>query len=323
MTTPRATTRTPLGRDSEEFLSYLAVEKGRALNSIAAYRRDLSGYEEFLRARELSLSQATPAVIEDWLSFLAASGLRKSSAARALAAVRGLHRFRVDEGGASFDPTEDVGGPKVPQGIPKALSEAEVATLLAAVTGDAPKDRRDRAILELLYATGLRISELAGLSMGDLDLRRRLLIAFGKGSKERVVPYGRYAGEALESWLGPGGRPSMAPDRFARRTDEQSVFISSRGRRMSRQAAWVVVRTAAERCGLSDRVTPHVLRHSCATHMLDHGADIRVVQELLGHASITTTQVYTKVSQERLRSAYEAAHPRATTRRTDTRVSRS
>jgi integrase/recombinase XerD len=183
--------------------------------------------------------------------------------------------------------------------------------LLSAVVGDDPKARRDRLILELLYATGMRISELAALRLADLDVDRQMALVFGKGSKERVVPYGRHARAALEAWLGPSGRGAMAPDRWARRADEESLLISTRGKRMSRQTVWVVVRAAAVRVHLEDKVTPHVLRHSCATHLLEHGADIRVVQELLGHAAITTTQVYTKVSNDLLRREYEAAHPRA------------
>jgi integrase/recombinase XerD len=157
----------------------------------------------------------------------------------------------------------------------------------------------------------MRISELAGLRLGDLDLGRGLAVAYGKGSKERLVPVGSHAVSALEVWLGSQGRSAMAPARWARRVDAEAVFISTRGRRMSRQAMWQVVRTAATKVKLEDRVSPHVLRHSCATHLLEHGADIRVVQELLGHATITTTQVYTKVSPELLRRVYEQAHPRA------------
>jgi integrase/recombinase XerD len=283
-------------------LSFLAVERGRAPASIAAYRRDLRAYEEFLSGRGTALTEAGPRVVEDYMAFLAASGRRATSNARALAAIRGLHRFCVDE---------RLSGPRLPQPIPKALNEADVELLLSAVVGDDPKDRRDRAILELLYATGMRISELATLRLADLDLDRQMALVFGKGSKERVVPFGRPARLALDAWLGPGGRPAMAPDRWARRTDEESLLISSRGRRMSRQTVWVVVRAAATKVHLEDRVTPHVLRHSCATHLLEHGADIRVVQELLGHAAITTTQVYTKVSNELLRREYRAAHPRA------------
>jgi integrase/recombinase XerD len=259
----------------------------------------------------VSLAEAGPRLVEDYLAFLAACGRRASSNARAYAAIRGLHRFCVDERGAAVDPTEGLSGPRLPQPIPKALSEADVDLLLSAVAGDDAKARRDRVILELLYATGMRISELAALRLSDLDLDRQMALVFGKGSKERVVPFGRHARAALDSWLGPGGRPAMAPERWARRADEESLLISSRGRRMSRQTVWVVVRAAATKVHLEGRVTPHVLRHSCATHLLEHGADIRVVQELLGHAAITTTQVYTRVSSEFLRREYEAAHPRA------------
>jgi integrase/recombinase XerD len=303
--------RRPLSRDAEEFLSYLAVERGRAPASIAAYRRDLRDYEEFLAGRDLPLVDVGPTVVEDYLAYLVASGRRATSNARSLAAVRGLHRFCVDERGASRDPTEGVAGPRLPQPIPKALSESDVELLLSAVVGDDPKARRDRAILELLYATGMRISELAALKLSDLDFDRQMALVFGKGSKERIVPFGRHALAALNDWLAPAGRGALAPDRWARRADEESLFISSRGRRMSRQTVWVVVRAAAEKVHLEDRVTPHVLRHSCATHLLEHGADIRVVQELLGHAAITTTQVYTRVSNDLLRRAYESAHPRA------------
>ncbi len=216
--------------------------------------------------------------------------------------------------GRRQNPTEGLNGPRLPRAIPKALTEGEIDRLLSATGGDDPRQRRDLAILELAYASGMRISELAGLRLSDVDLVRSLAIAFGKGSKERVVPFGRQAREALEQWLAGPGRPAMAPARWGRRTDEEALFISTRGRRMTRQGIWVVVRAAAERAGLEDRVSPHVLRHSCATHLLEHGADIRVVQELLGHAAITTTQLYTSVSSELLRRAYDDAHPRARSR---------
>jgi integrase/recombinase XerD len=301
----------PLSRDSEEFLSWLAVERGRAANTITAYRRDLASYEEFLQGRALAVADVTESVVEDYVAFLRAAGRKPSSVARALVSVRSLHRFCVDEGAATSDPTGDVGAPRVPQGLPKALSEEEVERLLGAVVGEDAAARRDRAILELLYAAGLRISELVGLSLGDLDLDGGVLRAFGKGSKERVVPVGRLARAALVAWLGRGGRDAMAPARWARRGDADAVFLNQRGGRLSRQGAWGVVRGYGDKVGLGERLTPHVLRHSCATHMLDHGADIRVVQELLGHASIATTQVYTRVSTERLRQVYEQAHPRA------------
>ena len=303
-------TRRPLSDDAEEFLAFLAVEKGRADNSLRAYRHDLDAYEEYLRGRGLGLADVSSPAVEDYLAFLRAARRSEATRARALAAIRGLHRFCADERGAASDPTADVKGPGVPAGLPKALSEEEVARLLAAVTGDGPVQRRDRAVLEVLYGTGLRISELAVLSLPDLDVAQGQLIAFGKGAKERIVPLGRYASEAVVGWL-EQGRPALVPARWARQDDAASLLLSTRGRRMSRQALWTVVHGAAVRAGLASKVTPHVLRHSCATHMLDHGADIRVVQVLLGHASITTTQVYTKVSQERLRQVYDAAHPRA------------
>ncbi len=299
-----------LSRDAEEFLSYLTVERGRAPASISAYRRDLVAYEHFLADRGVTLLEADVGLIEAYVALLSETR-RASSTARALAAVRGLHRFCVDERGATVDPTEGVSTPRIPQAIPKALSETEVELLLSAVIGEDPRALRDRAILETLYATGMRISELAGLRLGDLDLGRGLAVAYGKGSKERLVPVGSHAVSALEAWLGSQGRSAMAPARWARRVDAEAVFISTCGRRMSRQAVWQVVRTAATKVKLEDRVSPHVLRHSCATHLLEHGADIRVVQELLGHATITTTQVYTKVSPELLRRVDEQAHPRA------------
>ena len=289
------------------------MERGRSANTLAAYRRDLTAYWEFLAGRQLTLDHVTDHVIEDYLGFLRASGKAPSSIARALVAVRSLHRFCEDEGLTVDNPAEDVERPRVPSGLPKALSEDEVASLLGAVVGEDAVARRDRAILETLYGCGIRVSELVGLSLTDLDLDPQgpSLRAFGKGAKERVVPVGRLARDALQAWLAPSGRGALAPERWARRGDQEAVFLNTRGGRLSRQGAWGVVRHHGDRVGLGDRLTPHVLRHSCATHMLDHGADIRVVQELLGHASISTTQVYTKVSTERLRKAYDAAHPRA------------
>ncbi len=211
------------------------------------------------------------------------------------------------------DPSEEVGAPPVPAGIPKALDEDEVERLLQAVTGDDPLAQRDRALLELLYGTGIRISEAVGLDLADLDLDDGTLRVFGKGSKERVVPVGRGARVAIEAYL-RDGRLTLRSARARRSTrDGDAVVLNARGGRLSRQSCWTIVRRAGERSGLESRLSPHVLRHSCATHMLDHGADLRVVQELLGHASISTTQVYTKVSPERLRTAYDAAHPRAHT----------
>jgi integrase/recombinase XerD len=298
--------------------SWLAVERGLAANSLAAYRRDLRRYAGFLRERgehdpTAVREETVLAYVEDLKSAVDDDGNPRyapSSIARALVAVRSFHRFCLEEGFLAVDPSEEVGAPRVPLGIPKALTEDEVEALLGAVVGDTARALRDRAIVETLYATGVRISELVGLDRRDLDLDDGLVRVLGKGSKERIVPVGRSARDALTAYLA-AGRPQLArPDRSARGGGE-AVILNVRGGRLSRQSCWKIVRAAGERAGLSGRLSPHVLRHSCATHMLERGADIRVVQELLGHASLSTTQVYTRVSPERLRAVYEAAHPRA------------
>ncbi|MFZ9481894.1 MAG: site-specific tyrosine recombinase XerD [Ilumatobacteraceae bacterium] len=294
----------------EEFLSWMASERGRSANTLAAYRRDLVGYSGWLAAEGLRLATVARGDVDRFVQARRAGGAAASSVARQLAAIRMLHRFMADEGSRPDDPTADVEGVRVPAGIPHPLTEEEVGRLLDAVTGNEPVAQRDRALLEFLYATGARIGEAVGLSMDDVDLDHRLVRLFGKGSKERVVPFGRRAGSLLEGWM-QDGRLAMSPERWARRGDQEAVFLNIRGARMTRQAAWAVVRKYGEATGLADRLSPHVLRHSCATHLLDHGADLRIVQEMLGHASISTTQVYTKVSQERLWAVYRQAHPRA------------
>ncbi len=305
---------------------WLAVERGLAVNSLAAYRRDLRRYAAFLRARDATdPSRIGEDVVHAYVRHLetledddGGRRLAASSVARAVVAVRSFHRFCAREGFVERDPSEEVGAPRVPAGIPKALDEEEIDRLLHAVTGDEPRAQRDRALLELLYGTGIRISEAVGLDLDDLDLDDGTLRVLGKGSKERVVPIGRGARVAVDAYL-RDGRLVLRRAR-ARRVERaaEAVVLNARGGRISRQSCWAIVRRAGVRVGLDARLSPHVLRHSCATHMLDHGADLRVVQELLGHASISTTQVYTKVSPERLRAAYDAAHPRAhtTTERT-------
>ncbi len=297
--------------DVEDFLTWLAAERGRSSNTLVAYRRDLSSYWVWLVERGENLDDVTGSDLDAYVGHLRERGLAPSSVKRALVAVRSLHRFRSEEGLAAMDPSASIETPRVPAGLPKALTESEIDGLLAQVVGDNPVSLRDRAVLEVLYGTGARISEVCTLGIGDVDLDGGLLRLFGKGSKERVVPLGRWARVALAAWLGEGARSAMEPEQWARRGDADAVFLNQRGGRLGRQGAWAIVRKYGDAAGLGERLTPHVLRHSCATHMLNHGADIRAVQELLGHASITTTQVYTMVSNERLFAAYDAAHPRA------------
>ena len=296
----------------EEFLSWMVAEKGRAPNTVAAYRRDLAAYCEWLAGRGVGVLDVDHTQLVEFVGERRASGAATSSIARQLAAIRMLHRYLSIEGERRDDPAADLEGVRVPAGIPKPLTEAQVTSLIDAVIVTEPVHRRDLALIELLYATGARISEAVGLSIGEVDLDARLVRLYGKGSKERIVPFGSTAAAALEEWFSSSGRARMVPDRWRRRDDAEAVFLNTRGGRLTRQAAWLVIRKYGTRAGIGDQLSPHVLRHSCATHLLDHGADLRVVQEMLGHASISTTQIYTKVSQERLWDVYRSAHPRAT-----------
>lgn len=297
----------------EEYLSWLATERGRARSTLSSYRRDLAAFRAFLAERKGEEAAASMAAsrgdVEEHLAALAAKGRRPASVARAAAAIRGFYRFWAEEA-AIEDPCGQLESPRVPMGLPRALSEEEVEAMLGAVSGDDPLSRRDRALLELLYGSGLRISEAVGMDLDSLDLGSALAKVRGKGSKERLVPIGSATRAALSEWLAPGGRPRLAAKAPARR-QPAAVFLNFRGGRLSRQGAWGVVRRHGDAAGLGDSMTPHVLRHCCATHMLAHGADLRVVQELLGHASVATTQLYTKVSLGQLIDAYGAAHPRA------------
>lgn len=293
----------------EEYLSWLAVERGRAANTLVAYRRDLVRYESALRELGRTPVTASPEDVERYVSDLRGTQQSAASVARALSCLRGLHRFLVDEGFAAADPTADVEAGRLPARLPKAIGEAEVTRILESVSSNDPVARRDRALLELLYGTGARVSEAVGLNLTDLAGGDGLVRLYGKGSKERLVPLGTHAASALARWLTPEGRERLAPERWRRRGDAEAVFLNARGGRLSRQGAFALVQTRAGAVGAP--IGPHTLRHSCATHMLAHGADVRVVQELLGHASVTTTQLYTKVTNEHLRAVYEAAHPRA------------
>jgi integrase/recombinase XerD len=301
-----------LVRHAERFLDHLAVERGVAPNTVAAYRRDLRLYLAYLAER--GVGQPSEVAEQDVSEFL--SGLREreylpgkryssATVARVLAAIRGFHRYLVREGIVSGDPAEPVGSPRVPRALPKALSQVEVESLLGAVVLDGAASIRDRAILETLYAAGLRISEMTALNVEDLDLDDATVRCLGKGSKERVVPIGRAAVDALRTYL------TQARGALAKGRSDPGLFLNARGRRLTRQGCWKLLKKYATRASLTRRISPHTLRHSFATHLLDGGADIRAVQELLGHASVSTTQVYTLVSQEKLRAVYDAAHPRA------------
>jgi integrase/recombinase XerD len=309
---PRSGTQ-PAG--AEELLTWLAA-KGRSANTVAAYRRDLAAYGRFLADGGLVPDQVTEDVVEGYVGVLRTAGKAPASVARALVSVRALHRFLETEGRAPGNPAGHVGPPRVTAGPPRALSEDEVLRLLGAVAGDDAVARRDRAIVEVLYACGLRVSELVGLSLADVDLTTgQLHVRGGEGlaaqDRDRVVPVGEPAVGALTSWLAPPGRGALSPVRWARRDDAEALFLNARGGRLSRQGAWRIVNRSGQRAGLAGRLTPHVLRHSCAAHMIAHGADARVVQELLGHASVSSTQASVRGAEDRLRRVYRAAHPRA------------
>ncbi len=305
-----------LERAIAEHATWLTVERGLRPNTLAAYRRDLRAYVAFLRARGIAEpGDVDAAAVRAYLELRSAPDEEgrppaPATVARALVSLRSLHQFLVDEGMVGHDPTEEVRAPRVPAGIPKALSEDDVLALLGSVEGRTPRAIRDRTMLEVLYASGMRISELVGLDRADVDLEGSLVRVLGKGAKERIVPIGRPARLAVEDYL-RSARPALERPLAGARPAGDALFLNARGGRLSRQSCWSVVRAAGARAGLGDQVHPHVLRHSCATHLLDHGADIRVVQEVLGHASVSTTQVYTLVSAERLRAVYETAHPRA------------
>lgn len=296
---------------AERFLAWLQIEQGRADKTIEAYRRDLRDYEDWLSSRGKSSMNASSADVEAFVAHLRKHGKATRSVARQFAAVRMLHKYLAIEGERADDPASLVDGVRVPSGLPKPLREDEIERLLASITGDDSFARRDRALVEFLYATGARISEACGLSLADLDMDDSLVRLFGKGSKERIVPFGRSAHRALSEWLEEGGRGMLVPKRWKSRDFADAVFLGVRGTRLTRQAAFGIVRKYAGLAGIKDHVSPHTLRHSCATHMLVHGADLRIVQELLGHASVSTTQVYTKVDDELLVSVYRESHPRA------------
>ncbi|MEO9328788.1 site-specific tyrosine recombinase XerD [Gordonia aurantiaca] len=302
-----------IAADISRYLDHLTVERGAAANTVSSYRRDLERYRRYLESRGIdSLDAVTEEDIREFLVELrrgnadaGSAPLADSSVARTLVATRRFHKFALEEGMVSADVAHGVKPPRPARRLPKSLPVDEVLAILEAVgSADHPRALRDRALLEFLYSCGARISEATSLDIDDLDLDARTVLLRGKGGKERLVPLGGPAVEALEAYL-VRGRPALV----SRATP--ALFLNARGGRLSRQSAWQVLVSAAEKAGLDKAVSPHTLRHSFATHLLDGGADVRVVQELLGHASVTTTQVYTLVTVNTMREVYAVAHPRA------------
>jgi len=321
-----ATVRSTLSDQIQAYLDHLTIERGVAANTLSSYRRDLRRYNEFLAGRGIGdLVAATEADVTEFLVALrqgdpdnGVAELSAVSAARTLVAVRGLHKFAAAEGVTDTDVARAVKPPTPGRRLPKSLTLDEVLALLEGAGGappqaggtpseaDTPLTLRNRALLELLYSTGARISEAVGLDIDDVDIASRSVLLHGKGGKQRLVPIGRPAISALEAYL-VRGREDLA----RRGKGTPAIFLNARGGRLSRQSAWQVLQDSAERAGITTAVSPHTLRHSFATHLLEGGADVRVVQELLGHASVTTTQIYTLVTVSALREVWAGAHPRA------------
>jgi len=301
-----------VGGQAEDYLRHLVVERGLSDNTVQAYRRDLLRYQEYLGSRGIgSLAEVTRVDVEEFRRHLDHIGRAPASVTRCVVAVRNLHRFAVGSGQLQADVTAGMSPGTRSRRLPKALSMVQVESLLAAPDTSTVEGLRDAALLALLYGTGARVSEVCALDVDDIrpvlddpDLGLRLI---GKGDKERIVPLGSYAAKAVDAWL-IRGRPAWAEIG----NGEHALLLNTRGRRLSRQSAWAVIRRAGEAAGLDvEHLSPHSLRHSYATHLLDGGADVRVVQELLGHSSVTTTQIYTLVTADHLREVYRSSHPRA------------
>lgn len=303
----------PIAVEAGRYLDHLTVERGLSPNTLSAYRRDLGRYVAFLERRGVSApADVDEATIRSFLASLSASTYgederpyRATSVARTISAVRSFHRFLLREGAAERDPATAVRQPKLPRSLPRPLPVDEVARLLEAPEEGTPVGLRDRALLELLYGSGLRVSELVGLDVDDVDLEEGAVRVLGKGGKEREVPVGRFGREAVEAYL------TRARPAFVAAASRGALFLNRRGGRLTRQSVNRMLAAQVKAAGIERRVTPHSLRHSFATHLLEGGADVRVVQELLGHASVATTQVYTLVTEEHLREVYYSSHPRA------------
>jgi integrase/recombinase XerD len=309
--------RDALAKQLQRFLDHLTVERGLSVHTVAAYRRDLERYAAFLRPRGITdARRVDERAVTAHVAAVSASThgdgkpYRATSVVRALSSVRAFHRFLLREGQISSDPTAAVIRPKLPRSLPKPLSVDDVARVLAH-PDRSTKGLRDRAVLETLYGAGLRISELVGLDVDDADLEEGSVRVLGKGGKERDVPIGRYARDAISAYL-TRVRPQIATPR-----SRSALFLNLRGGRLTRQGCTGIVQQHVADAGIRTKVSPHTFRHSFATHLLEGGADVRVVQELLGHASVATTQVYTLVTREHLREVYFTSHPRARATRRD------
>ncbi len=289
------------------FLAYLKVERGLADNTISAYERDLRQFLNYLQDETSgkTLQEVRRPLLTIYLLYLQKEGFAPASIARKEAALKAFYRYLAAEGIIGENPARLLNSPRQGQSLPDILSEKEVEILLQQPRGVSPQALRDRAILEVLYATGLRVSELVALDRKDLNLELGYVRCLGKGDKERIVPLGQKAIRAAKSYL-RSGRPQLVHP-----PEGEAFFLNLRGKRITRQAVWQILKKYAQRAAIDKSISPHTLRHSFATHLLDHGADLRVVQELLGHVSITTTQIYTHVSNKRLREVYNACHPRA------------
>ncbi len=289
-----------------EFLNYLSVERGLAKNTLMAYGRDLEAYAEFLGSKHgvKSPEGVTREKITSYMHDQKKRGLTAGSICRSLAAIRMFHRFLVRESFASADPTDLVDTPKLWKRVPDVLSQSEVNAMLEAAQGRDWQSARDRGILELFYASGLRVSELVGLRVDSINHEMGFVRCVGKGSKERIIPIGTKAREVILKYM-ESGRKKILKGRT-----EDALFVSRLGKKLSRQSVWKIIKFYARKAGVKKTIKPHTLRHTFATHLLEHGADLRSVQEMLGHSDISTTQIYTHVDRERLRSIHKQFHPR-------------
>jgi integrase/recombinase XerD len=294
----------------DNYLRYVQIERGLSVNTVVAYTRDIDAYLLWLSERDITeAQQITLQLVSEYVQWLATrteSPLTASSQSRTLSSIKGLHKFFVDEGLLEHNVTADLNPPKLPKRLPKAISVEQMSALLAATDGEEEIRVRDKALLELLYATGARISEAVNLNVDDVTMNEGMIRLRGKGGKQRIVPVGSYAQAALDAYL-----VRVRPVFSARGKSTPALFLGPRGARVSRQMAWLIIREAGERAQLDIELSPHTFRHSFATHLLAGGADVRVVQELLGHASVSTTQIYTLVTADTLRETYITAHPRA------------